>query len=111
MVHVYLGIYTGGGTPDDDGLFITEKHCFQDLISGLGTPCSCGMVRNTWTLESVIQVLAYKYLHYNNILTTVLVFFYFFCRKAMFYEHCFAVAGANVSAKHGQVLVCLVDNI
>ena len=55
-VVIYLGIYTGDGIPEDESLF---KQCFQDLVSGLGTPCPCGMVRNTWTLESVIHVCQY----------------------------------------------------
>lgn len=54
--YTHVGIYTGDATPEEQSLFITEKHCFHDLVSGLGTPCPCGMTRNPWTLESMIQV-------------------------------------------------------
>ena len=67
-VILILGIYTGDGIPEDESLFITEKHCFQDLVSGLGTPCPCGMARNTWILESVIQVHANVCTNNKNII-------------------------------------------
>ena len=97
-------IYTGNDSPrSEPSLFVTEKHCFQDLVSGLGTPCSCGLIRNPWVLESVIQVHkctrnSEKYIH------TVYVY-----RKAMLYGQCLVVAVASVSTKHGLVHVCFVD--
>ena len=43
-------------TPSPDSqcaLFITEKHCFSELVTGLATPCQCGVTRK---LENVVQV-------------------------------------------------------
>ena len=51
---IIIAIYTSDGISDDESLFITEKHCCQDLMLGLGTPFPCGMVRNIWALESVV---------------------------------------------------------
>ncbi|XP_064383612.1 uncharacterized protein LOC135332186 isoform X1 [Halichondria panicea] len=46
------GMYTGDNSPDDQTLFITEKRCFDDLMTGLASSCS---VRSCWRLDSVIQ--------------------------------------------------------
>ena len=53
-----IGIYKDK-TPSPDNqcaLFITEKHCFSELVTGLATPCPCGVTRNSWKLENVVQV-------------------------------------------------------
>ena len=52
-----IGIYTSDSSEDDQHLFVTEMHAFSDLLTGLNTPCSCGMSLHPWTVESVIQVL------------------------------------------------------
>ena len=56
-----IGIYTGDVSPDDQALFITERHTLVDLLGGLSSACSCGMTRNPWILESVIQVRMHNY--------------------------------------------------
>ena len=100
-----VGIYTGNDSPSSEpSLFVTEKHCFQDLVSGLGTPCSCGMTRNPWVLESVIQVCECTHNSETQYINTVYVY-----RKAMLFGQCLVVAVASVSTKHGLVHVCLVD--
>ena len=53
-----IGIYKDE-TPSPENqcaLFITEKHCFSELVTGLATPCPCGVTRNSWKLENVVQV-------------------------------------------------------
>ena len=53
-----IGIYKDE-TPSPDNqcaLFITEKHCFSELVTGLATLCPCGVTRNSWKLENVVQV-------------------------------------------------------
>ena len=57
LFHNIIGIYTGDSSEDDQHLFVTEMHAFSDLLTGLNTPCSCGMSLHPWTVESVIQVL------------------------------------------------------
>ena len=39
----------------DEQLFVTEHHCFADLVSGLTTPCQCGTAR-LWNIDTVQQV-------------------------------------------------------
>ena len=97
-------MYTGNDSPGSEpSLFVTEKQCFQDLVSGLGTPCSCGMTRNPWVLESVIQVCECTR-NSEKYINTVYVY-----RKAMLYGQCLVVVVASVSTECGLVHVCLVD--
>ncbi len=49
-------MYTGDDSPDDQSLFITEKRCFNDLMTGLASSCSECLIRSCWQLDSVIQV-------------------------------------------------------
>ena len=49
-------MYVDAGSPSDQSMFITERHCFSDLVSGLSSPCPCGMTRAPWTLEQCVQV-------------------------------------------------------
>ncbi len=39
-IAVGIGMYTGDDSPDDQYLFITEKHCCNDLMTGLASSCS-----------------------------------------------------------------------
>ena len=52
----FTGIFTGDETQDDSKLFLCERHCFTDLLQGLGTPCSCGLSNKPWIVESLVQV-------------------------------------------------------
>ena len=49
-------MYTDGASPEEQSFFVTERHCFSDLVEGLATQCPCGMVKAPWVLESVVQV-------------------------------------------------------
>lgn len=51
-----LGIYTGNTNPVDETAFLTERHCLNDLVQGLKTPCPCGRTCNPWAMESIVQV-------------------------------------------------------
>ena len=64
-------MYTSDATPDEQSMFITEKHCFSDLVSGLATPCPCGMTRAPWTLESVVQVCMHAYANMARNFSTI----------------------------------------
>ena len=46
-----VGIYTGDVSSEEGGLFVVEKGCFSDLLEGLYTPCSCGLVFNPWRVD------------------------------------------------------------
>ena len=35
MVYTHVGIYTGDASSEEQSLFITEKHCFRDLVMPL----------------------------------------------------------------------------
>ena len=52
----YVGVYVGDTKEDDQSLFITERHCFQDLLSGLASACPCGLAVNAWIFVSAVQV-------------------------------------------------------
>ena len=49
-------MYTGDDNSDDSSLFICEQYALTELLDGLKTPCTCGMAKNPWTLDSTIQV-------------------------------------------------------
>ena len=51
------GMYSGDDNADDSSLFMCERHALTDLLDGLKAPCSCGMIRSPWTLDSIIQVI------------------------------------------------------
>ena len=38
--------------PEEEEAFLTEKHCFTDLLDGMKTPCPCGISHNAWLLSS-----------------------------------------------------------
>ncbi len=57
---ILSGMYTGDNSPDDQTLFITEKRCFDDLMTGLASSCSECLVRSCWRLDSVIQVVCFS---------------------------------------------------
>ena len=67
----YSGVYIDDELPDDQSMFITERHCFYDIVTGLASPCSCGTVKNPWMLDSIIQVVS---AHYTSE-------FYFYCTE------------------------------
>ena len=48
-------MYTGDSSPDDKCSFVTERQCFLDLLTGLASPCSCGVTGNPWLSDSVTQ--------------------------------------------------------
>ncbi len=50
------GVYIGNEYPEEEGMFITERHCFSDLLEGVTSPCPCGMTHKAWMLESLKQV-------------------------------------------------------
>ena len=50
------GMYTDDDDTDDSSLFICERYALTDLLDGLKTPCTCGMAKNPWMLDSTIQV-------------------------------------------------------
>lgn len=56
-----LGVYVGDDCPEDQGMFITEKCCFTDLLHGLSCPCLCGLTMKPWKLESFTQVSVHEY--------------------------------------------------
>ena len=58
--HTKTGIYTGDVVGGDSCLFVTERHTFNDLVEGLSAPCTCGMARNPWNVESTTQVYTCK---------------------------------------------------
>ena len=77
-------------------LFVTERHTFSDLIDGLSTACTCGMLRSPWEVQS-----------YS---TYIFIPIYIlkcgcFCRKVMCCEWCLPAVDANAS-ETGPVLVC-----
>ena len=53
---LYTGVYSGDTTPTDQDCFLMERHCLHDLLAGLNSACSCGMVSNPWCLDSSVQV-------------------------------------------------------
>ena len=44
MNYLSSGMYTDGASPDEQSLFVTERHCFTDLAKGLATQCPCGLM-------------------------------------------------------------------
>ena len=52
---LHTGMFTGDSSPDDKLSFVTERHCFLDLLTGLASPCSCGVTGSPWSLDSVTQ--------------------------------------------------------
>ena len=52
---VLIGIYTGDSDPEDQALFITEKRCSNDLMTGLASNCSECLAKSPWSMESIIQ--------------------------------------------------------
>ena len=49
-------MYNGNDSPDDEAMFLTERHCFFDLLEGVASVCDCGLSLKPWVLESVVQV-------------------------------------------------------
>ena len=43
--------------PQDQEIFLTERHYLADLLDGLNSPCVCGRSKNVWAIHSLIQVL------------------------------------------------------
>ncbi len=43
------------GSVDEESVFLSERTCFDDLVSGLTTPYSCGSGR-AWKFDSITQV-------------------------------------------------------
>ena len=54
--HNSHSVYVGDTKEDDQSLFVTERHCFQDLLSGLASACPCGLAVNAWAFVSALQV-------------------------------------------------------
>ena len=55
--HCCTGVYTHDDSPSNQSMLLTERHCFADLVTGLSSPCPCGMTRVPWTLEDFVQAL------------------------------------------------------
>ena len=51
-----LCVYADSTCVEDEFLFITERHCLEDLIKGLASPCDCGLTKSPWLVESMVQV-------------------------------------------------------
>ena len=51
------------GSQDDEKVFLTERHCFSDLLEGVTSTCTCGMTRKAWMVESLVQVWRMFLLH------------------------------------------------
>ncbi len=94
-------MYTGDITPDDQSMFITEKRCFNDLMTGLASSCSECSIRSCWRLDSVIQVV--------NLLCFSSRVFYLLIRRGMSSELCSVVATVGARRDLGQALACLGD--
>lgn len=113
--YIFVGVYLGDTKDDDQSLFITERHCFQDLLSGLASACPCGLAVNAWTFMSAVQVWSVEFSHpYGTVLCIHThhnsIFFHCTCRKAMysvFLLHAVVVGKAG----SGQVQGFLVDII
>ena len=56
-------MYVGDEERTEQALFITERHCFTDLISALASPCSCGLATNPWVFDSATQVSVCMCMH------------------------------------------------
>ena len=50
LLLLILGMYTDGASSEEQSLFITERHCFSDLVEGLSKTSA------PWVLESVVQI-------------------------------------------------------
>lgn len=50
------GIYNGNQPSEEESMFLTELHCFSDLLEGITSPCLCGMTRQAWMLQSLVKV-------------------------------------------------------
>ena len=46
-------------------------HCLLDLLTGLSTPCPCGVTGSPWTVDSIIQVGMYTKMFADFIITFV----------------------------------------
>ena len=56
-------MFKGNDSQDDEKVFLTERHCFSDLLEGVTSPCICGMTRKAWMVESLVQVWRILLLH------------------------------------------------
>ena len=79
------GIYTGDSNPEDKQFFVAERHCLLDLLTGLSTPCPCGVTGSPWTVDSIIQVGTYTNMFADVIITFIqkghVVRVLFVCRR------------------------------
>jgi hypothetical protein len=50
------GVYAGDSTSTDSQLFICEYHALTDLLTGIKTPCTCGVSTHLWIIDSLVQV-------------------------------------------------------
>jgi hypothetical protein len=51
-----LGMYNGDTSEEEQTLFISERHCFSDLVKGVASPCACCLPNSQWILDSTVQV-------------------------------------------------------
>ena len=42
--------------PQDQEIFLTERHCLADLLDGLISPCVCGRSKNVWAISDYLQL-------------------------------------------------------
>ena len=93
------GVYDGNSSPEEESLFLTERHCFDDLVSGLQSACPCGMTSKAWMLESVVQVCA---------VCVGLILCLLHCnRRGMSSVYCLVAGVATSKKERGPVLVFL----
>ena len=68
-------MFGGNNSPEDEAMFLVEKHCFVDLQEGLMSSCVCGMTQKLWILKSIVQVL------YAEPASELVLFFLYFRMK------------------------------
>ena len=86
-------MYTEDTVSDDKNMFITELHCFKDLIVGLYSPCEyCGLSRNVWVVQSLILQVYIKCFCTKQYCFPCFLIFISSYRRGMYCEFFFGVA-------------------
>ena len=85
-VCIQSGVYTYDD--EDQSMFISEKHCFTDLLAGLAA-CPCGMTR------SVVQVMNVLAANCNVRSFSLNIAFH---RKVMLYGPFFTAAAVSIKS-------------
>ena len=88
-------MYDGNELPEEENMFISEQHCFADLLEGLASSCPCGMTRKAWMLESVTQVC----INYGCSIKWTCILLH---RRAMCFVYSSAADDVTGRREHGQ---------